>query len=138
MSGSGRLAGSTGLPSTLTDSWLRAPESLCPFVLIQQLFQYLPRARDGPGAVADDVLLMVRQLCHSRGVLQHPEDRVVSETSFTCRRLRDLSEHFAFSRPHSTRPRIGHRYHAAEARPPPLSRHAGEPTLDVGEALGVR
>ena len=68
-----------------TPPWLLAPGSCVPyvpFVLIQQFFQYLPRAGDGPGAVADDVLLVLRQLRHRRRVLRHPEDRIVTEASF--------------------------------------------------------
>src|SRR5439155_17001319 len=101
-------------------SWLLAPGSLFTFVFIQQFFQYLPRAGGSPGAVADDVLLVRRQLRHRCRLLRHPKDRVVAETSFTPRRLRDEAEDLPFGAANGTRPRVCDRDCAAEARPPPL------------------
>src|SRR5438034_9754650 len=84
------------------------PCSLSPLLLKQQFLQYLPRAGDSPATVADDVLLVLRQLRHRCRVLRHPADRIVAETSFTPRPLRDHSEDLPLGAAHGPRPPARH------------------------------
>src|SRR3990172_10698322 len=136
--GTGRVVGATGLLSSVTGSWLLACDSLRPLVLKQQFLQYLSRAGYSPGAVADDVLLVLRQLRHRRRVLRDPEYRVVAEAPLSPRRVRDQTEHLALRDAHGTRPRVRDHDHAAKASPSSLSRHIRQAPLDLGETLGVR
>src|SRR4030067_3408508 len=91
---------------------VRGMKSLSLF--IEQLFQDLASLLGRPPAMANDVLLLGRELGHGLAQLRQVKDGVVAEPPFPVGRLGPQAGAVPLTQPHSS-PGVGHRYDADES-----------------------
>src|SRR4030042_3073606 len=83
-------------------------------LFIAQLFQDLASLLGRPRTMANDVLLLGRELGHGLAQLRQVEDGVVAEPTFPVGRLGHQAAAVPLTQPHSSQG-IGHRYDADES-----------------------
>src|SRR4030042_774207 len=115
-------------------SGVRGMKSLSLF--IAQLFQDLASLLCRPPPMANDVLLLGRELGHGLAQLRQIEDGVVAEPTFPVGRLGHQAGAVPLTQPHPSS-RVGHRYDADEPALPLAGRRALKPLQEKGHLLPV-
>src|SRR4030042_3394007 len=115
-------------------SGVRGMKSLSLF--IAQLFQYLASLLGRPPPMANDVLLLGRELGHALAQLRQVEDGVIAEPTFPMGRLGHQAGAVPLTQPHPALG-VGHRYDADEAALPLAGWPALQPLQEKAHLLPV-